>query len=61
MAGKKGKSGGANNTKPQRGELKKRTNISITPTDKQKAQILFGSLSKAIEWAIEAKESLTNT
>ncbi len=61
MAGQKGKSGGANNTKPQRGELKKSTNISLTPSDKDKAKKMFGSLSKAIEWAIETKQSLTNS
>jgi hypothetical protein len=61
MAGTKGKSGGANNTKPQRGELKKRTNITLTDADKTKAKKLFGSVSKAVEWAIDNKESLTKT
>jgi hypothetical protein len=60
MAGKKGKSGGANNTKFQRGEKKIDTKITLAPSDKVKAKELFGSISKAVEWAIENKNTVTN-
>lgn len=52
MAGIKGqKSGGYN--KPTRNGEKKMTTVRLTDVDKKKAMQLFGSIAKAVEWAVD--------
>ncbi len=53
MVEKKETRGGANNTRPQRGENKVFTTITIAPKDRDLAKEYFGGVSQAVVWAVE--------
>lgn len=58
MAGIKGMKGGggAHNTKKSRGAEKVSVNIRLTLKDRDSAREKFGSVAKAVEWAVDATD-----